>query len=193
MHRGKLAILLMLLVAIGLGGLSLWVRHRQGKRALEFWGVADAQRIRHATEVELVTLQAGEGIGRHLLLDEQPFRVIDEGDISAAPGLVHARHSLLVDHNFVWERADECTPRWSFALRFVEGDQATVVVFDTNCQRVRCLATGQDLVLIKPLADAWELRSRTWLGQPARPLESSSPAGSPPAGSPPADSGPEHP
>ena len=61
------------------------------------------------------------------------FVVIRRVDISQARGLVHARHALIMDYNFEFDRPDlAATPQWRYALRFTEGDRQVVLTFDPD-------------------------------------------------------------
>jgi hypothetical protein len=144
---GKIVIGAIVAVALLLTAIAWWHRFQQGRRALAFWGAENAQLIRHAPEVELLELSEDSNDSaersRVLSIDGRAFSISRRADLSGAAGLVHARHSLIVDQNFQWdERPPGGAIDWDLAWRFAEGDRQVVVLLDFDERVVKRL--GQD-------------------------------------------------
>jgi len=144
---GKIAIISILVVAVGLTSFAWWYRYQQGRRTMEFWGPEAAQLIRHAPRVELFELdETLEAFKSGELSKVRSF------DLSNAPGLVHARHSLIVDRNFRWDESSANTAAniaWDVAWRFIDGDKQTTVLLDYETGAVRD-AAGERVALLHP-------------------------------------------
>ena len=158
-HRGKFAILVMLLVALALGVVSWLWQYNLGRQALDAWGADAAQLIRHSSQVEIMQLEAvtaGETDG-DLTIDAEEFHVARRQDISTAHGLLHYRHALITDSTFDWQTHPSANaPNWTYALRFSVEKRQTVVVFDFDRHVVR-LVSGKIAVIFKPsTAEAFE-------------------------------------
>lgn len=162
MNRGKLVILVMFGVAIGLGAIAVFVRYQQGDRALNYWGTEAAQLIRHAPKVELLWLSnsddppAESEILENLTIDGQICTVVRRKDISQSRGLVHARHALITDRSYRFdEPRGDCQPAWVYVLRFTDGDRMATLSFDVCCGRARLVETDRE-VSIAPAIGALE-------------------------------------
>lgn len=182
MHGGKLAILAMVLLAAALGTLACWVHYARGRQMMEFWSVDGANLIRHADRVELLLLQpvqdaardpgppsdwpatdAGDDQVERLEIQGRSYAVSRALDISRQPGLVHARHALIVDGNF--ERPEPSSlGQWPFpfAARFSDGSQHVTVAFQPRGRHVTYVETGNAQRLVPHINDGWKLRSQTW-------------------------------
>lgn len=143
-NRGALAIGVMVGVGVVLATISVLFHRSQGDQSLELWGVADATRIRHATQIEAWQLvpadepseQAGDGSGRETgdntadkaaeklaetRIAGQVYKIAQRAPLANARGLVHARHALVVDANYDWSvRPDQLkvTPSFTHAIQF---------------------------------------------------------------------------
>ena len=107
--------------------LTGWHRYQQGRRALELWGVETAQLIRHAPQVELLTLsdKSASLAGESLQVEGREVGIARREDISKTRGLVHARHVLIEDASFDWDGTPaDCGGDWSYALRFSDGKKS---------------------------------------------------------------------
>ncbi len=157
MQRGKIVIVLIVGVAVAMAGYTCWHHYRKGYHALRFWGQQAATLIRHAPQVELLKL-AGDRqsddevfIGKAapqsvLRIGDQDVPVLQRDDISSMRGLVHARHTLIVDRNFNWQQSaiDPATD-WDFALRFSDQQQQVTLVFSLQQRTVRSLDHDRQL------------------------------------------------
>ena len=155
-HQGKLAILAIAILAIGLSGFAVWHHYRQGRRVLEYWGSDKANLVRHAPEVYILELgppaQDGEHAEDSLAIEGESLAIVQRHDISDVPGLIHARHALIQDSSYRWDREKMgCQPHWEFALAFRDRDRQATVAIDTRCDRA--LLIGQSpLVANKMIA-----------------------------------------
>ena len=154
MSRGKLAILSMFVLGCFLGGFAVWHHYRQGRRILAIWGPDVATLVRHASRVEVWRLGPTEGpASPQLQVDAQPLTVLERVEISRLPGLVHARHALIVDRNYDWlKKPSPQAANWNLALHFRDGDVAATLVFSTQ-SRLACVAGGRQPVCVTEMLD----------------------------------------
>ena len=151
MQRGKIVIVLIVGVAVAMAGYTCWHHYRKGYQALRFWGQEAATMLRHATQVGLLKLaddrQSDDDvfIGKAapesvLRIGDQNVPVLRRDDISTMRGLVHARHTLIVDRNFNWQQpATDPVIDWDFALRFSDQQQQVTLVLSLQQRVVRSL------------------------------------------------------
>src|SRR4051812_13324226 len=117
--RGWIAVLTMVGLALAAATFAWWWNYERGHRALAFYGADAATLIRTAPTVELFvsapleTRPAG-GEASH---ETGATRQLD---ISHAPGLIHARTSLLDDASYDWDAAPKSSTSGERAsVRFV--------------------------------------------------------------------------
>src|SRR6186997_3305623 len=138
MQRGKLVILAIVGTALVLAGYAWWHRYQQGRRSLTLWGAKQAQLIRHAPRVELLTLGYGDTQNEDdsLMIGGRFFPVLKRADVSREPGLVHARHVFIEDSSFHWSaNASDCRGNWDYALQFSNGNESIHLALDLTCGR----------------------------------------------------------
>lgn len=161
MNRGKLVIIAILLVAVGLAGFAWWNRWSRSQVVIAHWGPDAPAIIRTGKVVELLKLdpvvEPGSSADSVLTVGGVARRIADLRDISSAPGLIHARHQLVQNEAFHWDqpRDPDCQPEWTTALRFQQGNQQTTVVFDFRCRRAVLLDTETEADM-SPIAEAME-------------------------------------
>src|SRR6478609_5030981 len=100
--RGSVAVLAMIGLALVAAMFAWWWNYERGHQALKFYGADAATLIRTAPTVELfVSAPAQERSESGTEpASAAPTRQID---ISHAPGLIHARTSLLDDASYDWK------------------------------------------------------------------------------------------
>jgi hypothetical protein len=178
MKRGTLAILIILLVALGAAGLSVWYHYRNQRRAQEFWGPATAQLIDHAAAVEVLALgEPVEGLSladdsteapqteekpaegdaapplKAVEFDQTPWTVVAAKDAAGAKGLANLRRSLVLDGAFDWSSpASEAPPRWQYGMSVNDGRTWATVLFDFDSRQVG-LTGGRKTALLAPEAN----------------------------------------
>lgn len=145
----------MIVVSLGLTAFAWWYRYQQGWRAMEFWGPDAAQLIRHAPKVELIDLAEGPPADLPRVIEKGDLASFRKHDLSDATGLVHARHSLIVDRNFLWEeRIDSpAATAWDVAWRFIDGREEVVVLLDYETGAIRRLDDRRIEILHPAIAD----------------------------------------
>lgn len=165
MQSGKLVVLGILLAAT-LAATYAWINQRSaGRMALEFWGQEAAFAMRHAKQVELHRLDSAG----------QPAQTVD---LSEAKGLVHARHSLIVDASYVWDSADSQpesipnstpnSPNWQYEIHF-EDPQSYGIRLDLENNLI---ASANDETKIAQLRSHFAGGLKTFLAeydQPSQP------------------------
>jgi hypothetical protein len=143
LHRGKLAVLTMLGVAVLMAAFAWWWNYSRGQRCLAFYGSQSAALIRTAPKVEIVkSSQAGEA------------SVID---ISQAPGLLNARTSLLDDASFQWTvppAAGAASDRQR--VRFARGDREVTLLLDFGTRTITVESGGRAATLDEKTASGWQ-------------------------------------
>ena len=123
-----------LAMAIGLASFAVWFQWTQTKRCLAFFGPDIATAIQTAPRVEAWRLSPTGDAGRVL--------AVSRADVSKAPGLVHLRHGLVEDSNYVWSAVDagrRPTESWDVALAFFDTDASrptAVLAFDLEVDGV---------------------------------------------------------
>lgn len=162
--RGKLAVGLML----GLGCLAAffawWWNWERTQKCLAFYGGSGASLIRTATQVELLVLSSAD-------TSEATPQMLDEGerhDLSAAPGLIHARTALLDDRSYLWQKeTGDCRSPPRYAVRFVSGDRQATLVFDFDCGRVRYVEGERSVAMTPKISAGWQSFISRNASQPA--------------------------
>ncbi len=133
MNTGKIVTIGILGIAVVMASVAWWNNWNKGHRALSYWGSENAYQIRLAKHVTLYQLSdattASDDQGQ-LDIGAQLAAIQSERDISQARGLVHARQALIQDSSYNWQSEPAANPRWQYAIRFGEGDSASMVLFD---------------------------------------------------------------
>ncbi|MBX7074028.1 MAG: hypothetical protein K1X71_12850 [Pirellulales bacterium] len=140
---GRLAIIVIVLVAVGLSVAAWCYWYVVGRQAQTYWGTAAALIITRAPEVELFELgppQAESSAGDALLIDGQSYSILQRRELakSRAPGFTHIRALLTRDAAFDWQAdPDACQPQWRYALRFGNAEKSAIVGISLECPQVR--------------------------------------------------------
>ena len=164
MNRGKIVIITMMVVAIGLAIFAWWNRYSQSQKVLEVWGADVVLAIRTGDRAHLLQLQslanraAAENEDRIDVLkngEKTTLVVVNQQEITDVPGLIHARHHLVHRMGFDWDapRSATCEPTWPLALRFHEPGTATMLL-DFDCKRVYLLERDVEVAMRPIIADA---------------------------------------
>ena len=178
MKRGTIAILIILVVALGAAGLSVWYHYRNQRLAQAFWGPASAQLIDHAAAAELLELGPPiEGLSltddaaeepqtddkppdadappppKAVEFNQTPWTVVATKDAAQAKGLPNLRRTLVLDATFDWsEPASETEPRWQYGMSVNDGRTWATVLFDFDSRQVG-LTGGRKTALLMPTAN----------------------------------------
>jgi hypothetical protein len=172
---GRRAVAGILLIGLVAAAFGWWWNVQRGKRCMAFWGTAAAQRIRLGPQVTVAQLMpadaAAEYAGKpgHVLVLGTEWQLVNEKDISKAPGLIHARNSLLEDASFAWEKNPADPPRFGYLVRFAEGEQTTTAICDVQSGVLVHLETARTAVLTPFTAKAWRRVLERHLGENATP------------------------
>lgn len=176
---GKAVVMGVLIVAVSAASFALWWNMARSRRALAFWGSANVRLIQQSKQVELLVLMPKtdeKESGDFLQVGERAWRIADRVDVSAARGLVHARHALTDDASYEAEPVKSAdSPQWTHAVRFGDKNGAATVLMDFPRRRFGNFETGQEIAVIEKIASGWQ----TFVGRhdaprsadPANPAE----------------------
>lgn len=133
--NGKLVTIVLLVVAVAAASYAWWFQFSRGQRALEYWQGNNAAVIRHGDRAELLVLaEPAESIEAaavdRLTIDGRDYAIVQRATLDQAPGFVHARHALIDDASYLWEKPLPEKIAWSHALKFENkaGEAVTVVI-----------------------------------------------------------------
>ena len=174
MNRGKYVIFGMVVVGTAMALFAWWARYNASRRVLDRFGPAVATAVRNGQRVELLQLALPGGIADDET-DPIPHtgsselrssngdilaRITARQDISAAAGLIHARHHLLHERGFQWEEDGEldsdrndqsAAACWSQAIRFQGAETTATWLFDFQKQRAFIVECDTEIG-IQPIA-----------------------------------------
>ena len=147
-------------LALALGAGSWWYRFESAHLATTFWGPEAAELIVEPGQVDALTLQPaaeGEPQAAELLgqLDLK-YRVESRLDLTGARGLVHLRHALSSDSNYVWNQTAAAPVAWRWALRFHDAERQVLVLFTADLATLGKLVPGSspvELISCDPMAE----------------------------------------
>jgi hypothetical protein len=136
---GKILVLATFGIGVAMAAGAWWYNYRQSYRAAEFWGRDDAALLVGDSQVALLTLDDSRR-GEPSADDAKPQAIAGrvvavEVDLTGKQGLVHLRHALTYDGNFVWDlrsAAPETAADWAYALKFSKDDATPLVVYFTR-------------------------------------------------------------
>ncbi|MGI8978055.1 MAG: hypothetical protein ACR2FY_02400 [Pirellulaceae bacterium] len=160
---GKLVVLSIFVVAIAMASFALWWNWGLSHRSLDFWGKEGGLAIRDGERIELLRLRPKTG----RIINLEGFDIVETKDVSKAPGVLHARHSLLQDASFDWT-ADLGEPhdygkRDHFAVRFSHQKAVTTILFiDSSFERIVRAENGDKVTLSPKARDGWKLFIRRY-------------------------------
>jgi len=162
MDRSKAAILLMVVLACGLGLTSVVYHRWTSHGVLAWWGGDMARLVADAPRVEALRVQPANAVetaqlADFVLVNGKPYNVSQRKDVTAAIGLDHLRRGLLDDGNFVWSAPPLAAKSadWGYALAFIDGSRRLVVVFDLTDRRMG-RADASTTLAIDQIATGWQ-------------------------------------
>jgi hypothetical protein len=131
--NGKLVTILLVGIALAMASYAWWFQFSRGQRALAYWQGANAAVIRHGEAADLLVLQSPDDAGNDeavptLSIDGREYRVTKRVTLDQAPGFVHARHALIDDGSYQWEKEPQGELTWSHALVFENKAKQRVTV-----------------------------------------------------------------
>lgn len=159
--RGKIAIIVMLGVAVVAAGFAWYQNYHRSVRARAFWG-EKAATIRFAKKVEAFHIKLPDDPQHRTNLHPEqggPYPYA-EGltDISNAPGLLNARTSLMSDGAFDWS-VERFTPKpsgeWKLGVRFIDDDETVTLLFSDQSDLMLVGERGQAVKLDSKTAGGW--------------------------------------
>lgn len=162
-NRGKIVVLSIFGVALAMASFALWWNWGLGKRSLEFWGTEGGLAIRDAKKVEILKLKSpsnlkvkekGASKKDGFYLDVQETK-----NVTGEHGLVHARHSLLEDASFQWDKKVVTTEglNWKYAVRFQKESKVATVLLDLDSSVAGSLEEARAIPLSPKTAAGWRL------------------------------------
>ena len=158
---GKLAVLAMISVALVAASFAWWWNFNRGRKTLAFFGPQSARLIRTAPTVEILIIGGPESGGGPDSTDDKVqiggwlFPVYRRIDISKAPGLIHARASLLTDSSYTGETTLTASDDFQKIVRFSDDDGEVCLAFDETNQTLHDVSSRKAMTLIRKTADGW--------------------------------------
>jgi hypothetical protein len=159
--RGKVLIVVMLGVALGLAAFAWAWNYQRSAKARAFWGERAAA-IRFAKKVEAFRLNLPEDSADYTDLHPLQgglYQYADEPiDISAAPGLLNARTSLMSDDGFDWSVEPSTpapSPEWKYGARFHDEKGDVTLLFSDRKNHMLVAETGQCVALDAKTSQGW--------------------------------------
>lgn len=149
MKSGKFVTIGIILLGLLATSVSWWHQRQSGIQCLRYFGSQDAFQLRHAEQVELYRLGPPDSpaAAMQIEVDGKKWQILEQRPISTAPGLVHARQSLIVDASYDWSQATGPPAAWGYALRFGDGPAAVTLLFDLQQSLARSLGSERSLSL----------------------------------------------
>jgi hypothetical protein len=162
-HRGggKLAVLAMIAVALVAATFAWWWNFNRGRKALAFFGPTAARLIRTAPKVEILVVGGPESTGGpdstddKVLIGSGQFAVYRRIDISKAPGLVHARTSLLMDSSYSGGIKMTARGYYTEIVRFADDDGEVFLAFTETEGDLHFVSEVTAMRLIPKTANGW--------------------------------------
>lgn len=159
-NPGKLAVIGILLLAVGLAGFAWWWNWQRTVKCREFYGGDGANLIRTATQVEGLTLSGlyDDESQEQIVVGSGAFEIVGRKDLSRANGLIHARTALLDDGSYRWDdqTTGDCQPVFLYAVRFREGERQITLAFDFGCPHLWIVETQRQVTLAPKIAEGWQ-------------------------------------
>jgi hypothetical protein len=138
---GKTLVLATFGIGLAMAVGAWWYNYQQSRRTAEFWGRDGATLIVGAPHVEL--LEVGKAMPAETSADAAASvagrEVVRRVDLSQQKGLVHLRHALTFDANFVWKdkRSEPANQGdWRYALRFARDQREQIALFAEDFKRL---------------------------------------------------------
>lgn len=149
MNTGKLLVAGLIAAGLAAAMTAWWHQHSQTQAALAFWGGETAGLINRSDRVEVQAIDGVAVVSRDRLF--QPGSTAK--DITTARGLVHFRHSLLVDASFDWNAELKTVPAWEYAVRFSDAERDAIVLFDLKNKLAAPLDDAPMVASMAPIAE----------------------------------------
>ena len=176
-NTGKLAVLAMIAVALVAATFAWWWNFNRGRKTLAFFGPTAARLIRTAPKVEILVIGENRvilpsrdeeeilGVAKstggpdstddYVLIGNILFPVYRRIDISKAPGLIHARASLLTDSSYTGENTMTAWGDFTEVVRFADDDGEVFLAFSKRRPDLHVVSEVKALRLIPKTADGW--------------------------------------
>jgi hypothetical protein len=156
MQSGSKVVLGIFGLAFVAAGLSWWYRFETAHESTIFWGPQFALLIVEPSEVTAFTLSKTdeETEGSYLILADKYLRT-DTKKLTDARGMIHLRHSIVNDGNYLWDKPVEAG-EWRYGLQFEGDDRSATVLFNDGFTVLgRLNRRGDDLRLVDctPMAE----------------------------------------
>jgi hypothetical protein len=137
---GRTIIIATCTLALAMAGGAWWYNYGLSRQAAQFWGPEAAALIVAQSPLEFLELQPP---GPATDPDAEMIAgraVAAQHDLSDKQGLVHLRHVLTQDANFLWDarrrESIDVGYDWGYALRFGKGDRRLVVLLRRDFQQI---------------------------------------------------------
>jgi hypothetical protein len=157
-NRGKLAVVSILLLAVGLAGFAWWFIYNKSQRPIAFWGVNGKERIQHAPQVELLWLRRVAGTTGDVSILGKSYAAFARKDISNAPGSKNGRDALVRDDSYLWNFVgeNESPADYTLAIRFADASGTTTAAFDLQREFIAHVESGREQKAAAKIVAGWK-------------------------------------
>lgn len=132
-NSGTKLVLLLVTVAMLLGGVSWWYRYEAAHRASQFWGPEASRLIAESEAFDAIVFEACTQDGLAELGSPTFGRTIELHDVR---GQAHLRHAILSDRNYLWKDPHDPATKWRLCLRFGEVENQVYVLLSDEFKSI---------------------------------------------------------
>jgi hypothetical protein len=159
MNRGKLVILLTVLLAAGIAFASVWYFHQQSNRVIQALTAQVGMLIEYAPLVQVARI-ATEAAAKNEMdpakivrLQGKPYWVFDRHDVVPGKDFFNVRSWLIHNDNYDWGASpDVHAGDWQYNLSFIDGPRRTELLFDLTNARMMLLPENT-ILSVRPMVD----------------------------------------
>jgi hypothetical protein len=151
-------------LALAVGAISWWHRFETAHRATQFWGPVAAELITEPSHVLGFKLKLaseptdGDPNGDGVALSSHEYETPIRKDLTDARGMVHLRHALMSDTNYLWNKDCLAPDDWRWMLKFSQGDRYVVVLLNEDFAILGKLTDSSSVAMVSCLPMAESLR-----------------------------------
>jgi hypothetical protein len=159
MNRGKLVILLTVLLAAGVAFAAVWYFHRQSNRVIEALSSQVAMLIAYAPSAQVARVvpeaeaKAGAAPAEIVRVQGKSYWVLDRHDAIPGKDFSNVRSWLIHNDNYEWGAAPDINAAtWQYSLALADGPRRTELLFDLKNGRMMLLPENT-ILSVSPMVE----------------------------------------